>query len=134
MTRPELLEEWLLGPPGWSMVVCESDLRVGGSFRHVWRRPDATEMEMYGVYRDVVAPERIVRTETFSIGPDSQLGEQVGTLELTERNDSTTLTLTVEFPLREARDAALAAGMEQGVAASYDRLAEFLASTATHRD
>src|SRR5262245_18274031 len=79
MAKPELLQRWLTGPPGWSMVVCESDTRVGGSFRHVWRGPDGQELAMHGVYREVVPPERIVRTEVFEFGCESQSGEQVGT-------------------------------------------------------
>ena len=129
MARPELLMRWLSGPPGWSMVDCENDMKVGGAFRHVWRRDDGTEMSMHGVYREVVPPERIVRTESFTFGCDAQAGEQVGTLVLTEQDGRTMLTLTVLYPSKEARDATIASGMERGVAASYDRLAEQLAST-----
>src|SRR2546427_6606549 len=68
MTRPELLKRWLSGPPGWSMTDCASDLKVGGAFRNVWRGPDGTEMAMRGIYRDIVPPERIVRTESFEFG------------------------------------------------------------------
>src|SRR5437588_12693017 len=65
-TKPELVKQWLLGPPGWSMPVCEIDLRVGGKYRYVWRRDsDGTDMGMGGVYREIVAPERIVATEKF---------------------------------------------------------------------
>ena len=134
MSKPELLRKWLLGPPGWSMVVCEVDQRVGGVFRHVWRKDDGTEMAMRGVYREVVPPERIVRTETFEFGCEAQAGEQVGTLVLTEHGGKTLLTLTVLYPSKEARDATIASGMEHGVGASYDRLAELLASTPGHAD
>lgn len=122
MTRPELLKRWLLGPPGWTMTACECDLRVGGTFRHAWRGPDGAEMAMHGVYREVSPPERIVRTEIFEFGCDSQAGEQLGTLVLAEENGRTTLTLTLSYPSKEARDATIASGMERGVAASYDRL------------
>jgi uncharacterized protein YndB with AHSA1/START domain len=128
MAKPELLKRWLSGPPGWSMVECESDSRVGGTFRHVWRNADGAEMAMHGVYREVVPPERIVRTETFEFGCDAQAGEQLGTLVLTEKGGVTTLTLTVLYPSKEARDGAIASGMERGVAASYNGLAELLAS------
>ena len=123
MNNPELLPRWLLGPPGWSMVVCEIDLKVGGAFRHVWRRKDGTEMGMRGVYREIVPPERIVRTESF----DDYPGESLASVVLTEQGGKTTLTLTVLYPSKEVRDATLASGMERGVAASYDRLAELLA-------
>jgi len=129
MAKPELLKRWLSGPPGWSMVECENDLKVGGTFRHMWRCADGTAMAMHGVYREVVPSERIVRTETFEIGCDAQSGENVGTLVLTEQGGRTTLTLTVLYPSKEARDATIASGMEHGIAASYDRLAELLATT-----
>jgi uncharacterized protein YndB with AHSA1/START domain len=128
MTRPEVLRRWLGGPPGWAMVDCESDLRVGGAFRHVWRGLDGAEMAMRGVYREVVPPGRIVRTETFEFGCDAQSGEQIGTAVLTEQGGRTTLTLTLLYPSKEARGATLASGMEHGVAAGYDRLAELLAA------
>jgi len=65
-TKPELIKRWLLGPDGWSMPVCEVDLKVGGKYRYVWRRDsDGTEMGMGGVYREIATPERIVATEKF---------------------------------------------------------------------
>jgi uncharacterized protein YndB with AHSA1/START domain len=131
LTKPELLKRWLLGPPGWSMVVCDVDLKVGGSYRYVWRNADGAEMGMHGVYREIVRPERIVNTETFDFGCDAQSGEAVGTVVLTERGGRTTLTTTVLYPSKEARDATIASGMEHGVAASYDRLEELLVTTPT---
>jgi uncharacterized protein YndB with AHSA1/START domain len=124
MNEPELLKRWLLGPPGWSMVVCEVDLRVGGAYRYGWLHTDGSKLEISGDHREVVPPERIVRTERMSDFP----GEAVASLVLTEQGDGTALTLTLSYQSREARDAALASGMERGVAASYDRLAALLAS------
>jgi uncharacterized protein YndB with AHSA1/START domain len=127
-TKPELVKRWLLGPPGWSMPVCEIDLKVGGRYRFVWRKEDGTEMGMGGVYREIVAPERIVNTELFD--EDWTGGETVGTLLLTERDGRTTVTQTVLYPSQEIRDAVLKTGMADGVAVSYDRLEELLASLA----
>lgn len=128
-TKPELLKRWLLGPPGWSMVVCDIDLKVGGTYRYVWRRDsDGTDMGMGGVYREIVAPERIVATEKFD--ESWYPGEAVGTLVLTERDGRTTVTQTMLYATREARDGVLKSGMESGVAASYDRLDGVLASLA----
>src|SRR5258706_7646606 len=64
-TKPDLVKRWLLGPPGWTMPVCEIDLRVGGKYRYVWRKDGGTEMGMGGVFREVGQPERIVQTEKF---------------------------------------------------------------------
>jgi uncharacterized protein YndB with AHSA1/START domain/uncharacterized glyoxalase superfamily protein PhnB len=130
MSEPELLKRWLFGPPGWSMVVCDDDPRVGGTFRWVWRGPDGAEMAMRGVYREIVPPERCVRTESMEFGCAPQAGEQLATLVLTEQGTKTLLTLRVLFPSKEARDAAIASGMDRGVAAGYDRLETILASVA----
>ena len=127
MSRPELIKQWLFGPPGWTMTVCD-DLRVGGQFKWAWSGPDGMEMAMHGVYRDVTPPERIVRTEMFDFGCEAQSGEQLATMVLTEIFATTKLTLTVVYPSKEARDGALASGMEKGVAAGYDRLEEILAA------
>ncbi len=126
LTKPELVKQWLLGPPGWSMPVCEIDLRVGGAYRFVWRGPDGTEVGMGGVHREIVAPERLVSTERFD--ESWYPGEALVTNVLIEQGNKTTLTLTVRYESREARDIALKSPMEQGVAAGYDRLAELLAS------
>jgi len=128
MSKPELIKQWLFGPPGWTMTVCDDDLRVGGKFKWAWRGPDGMEMAMHGVYREVIPPERIVRTEIFDFGCDAQAGEQLATMVLTEANDNTKLRLTVLYPSKEARDGALASGMEKGVGAGYDRLEEMLAA------
>jgi uncharacterized protein YndB with AHSA1/START domain len=128
MSKPELIQRWLFGPPGWSMVVCEDEQRVGGTFRWVWHGPEGKEMSMRGTYREIVPPERVVRTESFEFGCEAQAGEQLATLVLSEKGDKTALRLTVLYPSKEARDGARASGMERGVSASYDRLAELLLS------
>jgi uncharacterized protein YndB with AHSA1/START domain len=129
MTEPEFLRRWLLGPPGWSMVTCEVDLKVGGKFRYVWRNVDGTEMAMSGMYREIVPNERIVSTETFEFGCDAQAGEQVGTTVLVEEQGRTTLTCTLVYLSKAARDATIASGMAKGVAASYERLEQLVTET-----
>ena len=126
-TEPDLVRQWLLGPPGWSMPVCEMDVRVGGKYRWVWRHDrDGTTMGMGGVYREIVKPERLVVTERFDEA--WYPGEALNTLVLVEQGGRTTLTQTMRYESREARDAVLQSGMESGVKASYDRLADLLAS------
>jgi uncharacterized protein YndB with AHSA1/START domain len=126
-TKPELVQRWLGVHGGWSWSVCEIDLRVGGAYRFVWRGPGGEEMGMRGVYREVVVPERIVATEAFD--QSWYPGEAVSTVALVEQGGRTTLTLTVRYESREARDAVLKSPMESGVAAGFDKLAELLAST-----
>jgi uncharacterized protein YndB with AHSA1/START domain len=127
-TKPEYLKRWLGVHNGWSLAVCEIDLRVGGSYRYVWRKPNVPEMGMGGVYLEVVAPERIVATERFD--QSWYPGEAVNTLALVEQGGRTTLTLTVRYESRDARDAVLKSPMEQGVAAGFDAMAELLATSA----
>jgi uncharacterized protein YndB with AHSA1/START domain len=125
MTKPELLRRWF-GPRGWSLVVCEVDLKVGGAWRFVLRGPDGTEMGMRGVYREIVPPERSVHTESFDDFP----GESLVTTTLVEQGGKTRLTGTVLYPSQEIRDMVIKSGMEHGAAETYDKLAEYLASIA----
>jgi uncharacterized protein YndB with AHSA1/START domain len=127
-TRPELVKRWLLGPDGWSMPVCEIDLRVGGSYRYVWRHTDGREMGMGGVYREIEIPERVVATEKFDEA--WYPGEAVGTLLLVEQSGRTTVTQTMLYDSRQTRDAVLKSPMETGVAVSYDRLEALVLSPA----
>jgi uncharacterized protein YndB with AHSA1/START domain len=125
MTKPELVKKWLLGPPGWTMPVCEIDLRVGGHYRYVWRRESSgKEMGMGGVYREIVPQERLVCTELFDEA--WYAGESLITTILVEQGGRTTMTTTMLYVSQEVRDGVLKSGMESGIAASYDRLTELL--------
>jgi uncharacterized protein YndB with AHSA1/START domain len=125
-TKAELVRRWLLGPPGWSMPVCEIDLRVGGRYRYVWRNQDGTEMGMGGEYREIVAPERLVATERFD--QPWYRGEALDSTVFTEHAGKTTVTMTILYESREARDGVLKSPMEAGIAAGYDRLEALLAT------
>ena len=127
-TKPELVRRWLLGPPGWTMPICEIDLRVGGAYRFEWLGQDGTRMGMGGVYREIVIPERIVNTQLFD--EDWTGGETLGTLLFTEQGGKTTLSNSVLYSSREARDAALRTPMAEGVEAGYARLDEILPTIA----
>jgi uncharacterized protein YndB with AHSA1/START domain len=127
-TRPELVRRWLLGPDGWSMPVCEIDLRVGGRYRYVWRKEGVDDMGMGGVFREVEAPARLVASEKFD---DAWYpGEAVNTTVFREDAGITRATITVRYESQEARDAASRSGMEHGMAAGYNRLEKLLASIA----
>lgn len=120
-TNPEHLPHWF-GPRGWTLPVCEIDLRPGGAWRFILRGPDGTEMGMRGVYQEIAPPERLVSTESF----DDYPGETLNTLILSEEDGKTTYTVTVLYPSKEVRDAVLASGMQEGASESFDRLAEYL--------
>lgn len=125
-TKPELLKRWLGVFDGWSLAVCEIDLRAGGTYRYVWRKQGAPEMGMRGVYREVVPPERIVATEVYD--QPWYEGEGVGTVSFIVQGRKTTLTITMRYASKDVRDAVLKSPMEQGLGASFDKLAELLAS------
>jgi uncharacterized protein YndB with AHSA1/START domain len=127
-TKPELLKRWLGVRNGWSLDVCEVDLKVGGAYRFVWHGPDGSEMGMGGVYREIVRPERIVATELFDDPWYS--GEALDTMVMVEQESKTTVTTTMLYESEEVRDAVLESGMDRGVAESYDKLDEYLASIA----
>jgi uncharacterized protein YndB with AHSA1/START domain len=121
-TSPEHLPHWMLGPQGWSMPICELDLRPGGAWHFVWRHSDGREMEMRGTYQEVSPPDRLVSTESWG----GDWPETLNTVILSEDESKTIMTQTVRWPSREARDAALGTGMTDGMALSFDRLAELV--------
>jgi uncharacterized protein YndB with AHSA1/START domain len=127
-TQPGLVQRWLLGPPGWTMPVCEIDLRVGGAYRYEWRSDDGQTMGMGGVFKEIVRPARLVATQVFD--QDWTGGETIVATEIVERNGKSTITTTIRFASREARDAALQTGMTTGMEAGYGRLERLLKETA----
>jgi len=130
LTKPELLKQWLGVRGGWSLAVCEIDLRVGGVYRYVWRKESTGfEMGAGGVFREIEPPARMVQTESFD--DPWYPGESVVTTVLSEVAGETTLQTTSRFESAEARDSVLKGPMEIGVAESYDKLAELLKSIAS---
>jgi uncharacterized protein YndB with AHSA1/START domain len=119
-TKPEMMRRWLLGPDGWSMPVCEIDLRVGGCYRLVWRNDAGNEFGLRGEYREVVPGEKLVATERFE--PAWYPGGATVSTVLIERNGKTTAITTVRYDDPEARKRAVESNMSHGVAASYNRL------------
>lgn len=125
LTTPELLVRWF-GARGWRLVVCEVDLRVGGAWRFVSRGPDGAVLGHGGVYREIAPPGRLVYTEMFD--HQSYAGESLITQMLAERDGRTSLTSTVRYASREARDLVMRYPMARGVTQAYERLDDVLAS------
>lgn len=119
MTKPEHVRRWWgnLGD-GYSVPVCEIDLRVGGRWRFVNRHPQG-EAAFYGEYREIVRPDRIVFTEIFEPFPDA---ESVVTSVFTEEGGKTRMTVSCIYPSRDVRDMVINSGMSRGAGLSYDRL------------
>ena len=126
LTTPALVKRWLLGPGGWTMPVCEIDLKPGGTFRYLWRR-DREEMGVSGTFREIVPPERIVHTEVFN--DDWTGGGSLVTTMLDEMDGRTSMSMTIHYASPESRAIALASGMLEGMTVTYDRLDAMLAES-----
>lgn len=124
MTKPEHVKRWwgCLGE-GYSVPVCEIDLRPGGAWRFVNRHPKG-EAAFHGEYREITPPSRLVFTEIFEEFPDTV---SVVTTELTDEGGKTRMTATVRYPSLEVRDIVLGTGMAKGAGISYDRLEDLVA-------
>ena len=124
MTKPEHIRQWWGNlDEGYSVPVCEVDLRLGGAWRFVSRHPKG-EAVFYGTYREIAPPDRLVFTEIYAPFPDA---ESVVTAVFTEENGKTRLTVTALYPSLEVRDFVVKSGMARGAALSYDRLEEVVA-------
>ena len=126
LAKPEHVAHWLR-PMGMSMPVCEADLRPGGTWRFVHRDANANDYSFHGQFREIVPPERIVRTFEFDGLPGHVAVE---TLTLDDLGGRTRLTVTSAFDSVEDRDGMLQSGMERGASESYDLLAEYLRTLA----
>jgi uncharacterized protein YndB with AHSA1/START domain len=131
MFTPDKMRRWMLPPPGWTMTVCECDPRLNGALRLAWKNEDADPfMTLQGVFTEVVPYERIVHTETMALGSGQTVGSQVETHEFAEKGGVTTMRITQVYDSKDARDGALASGMEEGMEAGYQRLDAVLAQAA----
>ncbi|HMF29214.1 MAG TPA: SRPBCC family protein [Candidatus Cybelea sp.] len=124
-TKPEHLRRWK-GPKDVEMVVCECDVRPGGTWRALYRRPNGDEFGFHGEFREVVAPERFVRTFVMAAN------EAVETLMLTEAGpDKTLITTKIVYKTKAIRDGFVQRGMGAATTDPYVRLDELIASLAT---
>jgi uncharacterized protein YndB with AHSA1/START domain len=122
-TEPDLVRRWMLGPPGWSMPVCEMDVRVGGAYRWRWRSDeDGSEFGFRGSFREVQPPVRLVHTEAYdpgTVGGGYPGQDALVTTSFSEDAGVTTMTTLIDFGSKVARDAAVATGMTDGMEQSY---------------
>jgi uncharacterized protein YndB with AHSA1/START domain len=129
-TEPELVRRWMLGPPGWSMPVCEMDVRVGGQYRWRWRSDkNGSEFGFSGTFREVQPSSKLVYTEAYdpgTVGGGYPGTEAIVTVMFTEDSGITTMTSLADFGSKEARDAAVSTGMTDGMEQSYQRLDRLL--------
>ena len=128
---PDKMRRWMLPPPGWTTTVCECDPRVGGALRLVWKSEEADPaMTLHGVFTEVAPHERITHTETMALGSGRVIGSLLETHEFAEKGGVTTMRITQAYDSKDARDGALASGMDQGMEAGYQQLDAVLAQPA----
>jgi uncharacterized protein YndB with AHSA1/START domain len=128
-TTPDLVRRWWHAKRG-EMTVAEIDLRVGGKWRYAMVTPDGVEVAFHGEYREIVPDERLVSTEVYEGAPQGE-GPEEGTLNtatFTEADGRTTLTILVEAPSKEIRDAIVESGMEPGMQDALELLEEVAVS------
>ena len=126
-TTPELVRRWWHAGRG-EMTVCEIDLHVGGRWRYAIVTDDGAEVGFHGEYREIVPDERLVSTEVYEGIPDAETHAALDTLTLTESDGRTTMTILVEHPTTEGRDAHIASGMEDGLTDALALLEEVAVS------
>jgi uncharacterized protein YndB with AHSA1/START domain len=120
-TDPEHLKQWS-APQGFTIPVAEGDLRPGGKWRSMMRKPDGTELWLGGVYREIVEPERLVFTHAWDDKNGKPGHETVVTVTLVERDGKTEMTFRQGlFESVESRD-----GHQGGWTECFDRLEELL--------
>ena len=122
-TTPELVKRWWHANRG-TVTFAEIDLRVGGMWRYVSVTDGGFEVAFHGEYREILPNERIVSTEAYEGMPDADANATLNTLTLVETEGRTTLTVLVEAPSKEVRDAIVDSGMEAGMQDAMDLLEE----------
>lgn len=125
-TDPELLAQWL-GPRAMTMIVDHFEVRDGGRWRYLHRLDDGTEFGFHGVFHGTPSPDGIVQTFEFEGAPGNV---SLDRLTLDERDGRTTVRIHSTYETVQARDAMVAAGMEQGLDEGYARLDALLANLA----
>jgi uncharacterized protein YndB with AHSA1/START domain len=123
MSKPEHVAKWW-GPRGSTLLSCEMDFRPGGNWRYVMSCGDMPHVEFWGVYQEIIVPEKIASIEYFNapIG----LVDWFSSLLLKEQNAVTTLQTTVRHKTKENRDGHMNSGMEVGAGQTFERLEEYL--------
>ena len=119
-TDPELIKQWLLGPPGWSMPVCISEARPGGRMRYEWSNGKGAGFHLTGEYLELDPSSRIVHVERMYL-PDQTPDNHVET-RFERDGEGTLMTMRMTLPDEQTRATMLATGMEHGMEASYVRL------------
>ncbi len=123
-TEPALVQQWLLGPEGWTMPVCINEAKPGGKIRYEWADGKGRGFCLTGEYVEIVPGSKIIHIERIHL-PDPTPDSRIETRFETDGN-GTLMTMRMTLPNEKARAAMLATGMEHGMEASYIRLDKML--------
>ncbi|MFB8388012.1 SRPBCC domain-containing protein [Microbacterium sp. NPDC055910] len=126
-TEPDLIRQWMLGPDGWRMSVCDVDPAVGGRYRYEWEPLPGTEGERFGFDGETVLSEPPRRGVTTEHMTGTDYPSTLNDLQLEEEDGATLITTLIEYPDSATRDMVLATGMADGMESSYARLERVLA-------
>jgi len=131
MFTPDKMRRWMLPPPGWTTTTCRCEPRVGGVLSIAWKNDEADPfMTLQGVFTEVIPHERATHTEEMKLASGQVVGSLVETHEFSESRGVTTMRITQTYNSKDARDGALASGMDQGMEACYQQLDALLAQPA----
>lgn len=125
-TEPALLQQWCLGPDGWSMPVCVCEPRPGGRIRYEWTNGEGHGFHLTGEFVEVEAPRRTVHIERMHL-PDPTPDNRIETTFTPERG-GTLLVMRMNLPDADTRAMMLATGMADGMEVSYQRMEQRLAA------
>jgi uncharacterized protein YndB with AHSA1/START domain len=123
MFTPDKMRRWMLPPPGLTMTTCRCEPRVGGTLDVAWKSEEADPvMTLRGKFTEVALHERAVHTETMALGSGQEIGSLLEEHQFTQEGAVTTMRITQTYASKEARDGALASGMDDGMEACYQHL------------
>lgn len=131
MFTPDKMRRWMLPPPGWTIVSCECDARVGGALSVAWKSDEADPaMTLRGEFTEVALHERAIHTEVMALGSGQTIGSLLEKHEFADKGSVTAMSITQTYGSKEDRDGALASGMDEGMEACYQKLEALLAQSA----
>jgi len=120
-TEPKLIQQWLLGPDGWTMPVCINEARPGGKIRYEWSNGKGGDFSVTGQYVELTPFRRLVHIERMHM-PSATTPDNRVVTEFAPDGTGTLMTMRMTLPDAKTRDGMLATGMARGMEASYVRL------------
>jgi uncharacterized protein YndB with AHSA1/START domain len=125
-TDPKLVQQWMLGPQGWTMPVCINEARPGGKIRYEWSNGKGGGFHLTGEFIELTPYSRIVHVERMHL-PETTPDNRIETT-FTADKGGTLMVMRMHLPDAETRKMMLDSGIEYGMEESYKRLDGFTSS------